>query len=254
MGRTQRTSRLSKSIVERRVSTAKRCRRRRRPDHERRDAGSRRRASLHDRRARTRRGDGGDRPARAHTRAEHRADGAPGEQVGQGSADGDDGAPPAKDAGTPPAKPEKKKRDRKKRHSHGRPNLAHLPRVLELHEVPSGRRVCPKCGVEAATIGVKTTLQLDIEPARYVAREIKRQRAPARRATRTLPRHRRATRSSIAVPSATSCSCKRSSITTTPLCPGNARQQGPPLSANTLASSVGRVIDRTRCTNPTSTT
>lgn len=158
-----------------------------------------------------------------------------------------DGAPPANDGGAP-SKPEKKKRGPKKRQLHGRPNLEHLPRVPELHAVAREQRVCPKCGVEAATIGFKTTLKLDIEPARFVAREIKRE----------------------------TCACQscHAYVTTAPKGDeildrgilGNellvqalvdhyddavpwermertARQQGAPLSANTLASSVGRVID-----------
>jgi transposase len=86
-------------------------------------------------------------------------------------------APPANDAKRatkpPPDKPEKKKRGPKIPDQHGRPELpAHLPRVPELHLVEDEQRTCPSCDVEAKRIGLKTTEKLDVEPARYIVRQV----------------------------------------------------------------------------------
>lgn len=159
-----------------------------------------------------------------------------------------DGAPPANDAGAPPARPEKKKRGPKQRHRHGRPNLEHLPRVPELHPVASDQRMCPKCGVEAATIGFKTTLKLDIEPARYVAREIKRETCACQTCHAyvcTAPKGDEVLDRGILGNELLVQALVDHYDDAVPWerMERNARQQGVPLSANTLASSVGRVID-----------
>jgi len=155
----------------------------------------------------------------------------------------------ANDGAAPPTAREKKKRGPKKRHRHGRPQLpAHLPRIPEVHAVPKEERVCPDCGVEASTLAFKTTEKLDIEPARFVVREIKRETCAcqschayvvtASKADEVLDRGILGNELLVqalvdhyddAVPWER---MERS-----------ARQQGVPLSANTLASSVGRVVD-----------
>jgi transposase len=82
-------------------------------------------------------------------------------------------APPANDgAAALPDKP-KKKRGPKTPHRHGRPKLPeHLPRIPEMHLVQEEQRTCPSCDVEAERIGLKTTEKLDVEPARFVVRQV----------------------------------------------------------------------------------
>lgn len=83
-------------------------------------------------------------------------------------------AQPANDATKPPpSKPEKKKRGPKIPDPHGRPKLpAHLPRVPELHLVEEGKRTCPSCAIEASRMVLRSTEKLDVEPARYIVRQV----------------------------------------------------------------------------------
>lgn len=159
-----------------------------------------------------------------------------------------DGAPPANDAGGPPAKPDKKKRGPKTRHPHGRPNLDHLPRVPELQKVPADMRRCPKCGVDATTIGFKKTLKLDVEPARFVAREIKRETCACQSCHAyvcTAPKGDEVLDRGILGNELLVQALVDHYDDAVPWerMERNARQQGAPLSANTLAATVGRVID-----------
>jgi transposase len=77
-------------------------------------------------------------------------------------------------AAPPSGEPERKKRGPKVRDAHGRPKLPnHLPRVPEVHLVDEEHRVCPCCNTEAKRLALKTTAEkLDVEPARYVVRQI----------------------------------------------------------------------------------
>lgn len=159
--------------------------------------------------------------------------------------------PPANDGqpGTLPNNKRRKKRGPRNRHSHGRPKLpAHLARVPEEHLLPAAERMCPCCRVELKRVGFKTLEKLDIKPLEYIVREVKFETA--------------------------SCPKCRAHIVTAPKPDevvdrgllGNdllvhalvdhyddavpfermerhAEQQGVPLSANTLASSVGKLID-----------
>jgi transposase len=159
-----------------------------------------------------------------------------------------DGAPPANDGGSPPAKPAKKKRGPKRHHPHGRPKLDHLPRVPDLQSVPAELRRCPKCGVDAATIGFKKTLELDIEPARFVAREIARETCACQSCHAyvcTAPKGDevldRGVLGNELLVQALVDHCD--DAVPWERMARNARQQGAPRSANTLASTVGRVID-----------
>jgi transposase len=160
-------------------------------------------------------------------------------------------APAANDAKPAPA-PEKepKKRGAKTPTPHGRPQLpAHLPRVPDVLLVPEAERRCPQCDVDVARICIKTTAEkLDVQPSKFVVVQTQVE----------------------------TCSCPkcRQYIVTAPTpdeivdrgilgnellvqalvdhyqdavpwerMERNARAEGVPLSANTLAASVGRVID-----------
>lgn len=161
--------------------------------------------------------------------------------------------PPAEDApsegDSPP--PNNEPERKKKRHNHGRPNLPeHLRRVDGgTHQVCGAQRICPTCKRPLKTVGFKTTEKLTVKPCEFVVEQ-----------------HRFET-----------CSCGKchAHIVTAPkpdeVVPrgilGNelivqaavdhfdnavpwermaetARQQDVPLSANTLAASVGAAIDR----------
>jgi transposase len=76
------------------------------------------------------------------------------------------------EAPTTPKK-ERKKRGPKKKHLHGRPKLPeHLERVPDKHLVPEDQRTCPQCDVEAAHVKFKTTEKLELQPARFVVQQV----------------------------------------------------------------------------------
>jgi transposase len=155
---------------------------------------------------------------------------------------------PAANDAKPPER-EKKKRGAKKPHRHGRPKLpSFLPRVPEVHRVPEEQRTCPACNVEAQTIGFKTVNKLDVEPAKFIVREDKYETVACQLCHEYV------------------CTCPRKDEVLDRGILGNqllvqalvdhyddavpwermarrAHEQGVPLAANTLASSVGRVID-----------
>jgi transposase len=162
-------------------------------------------------------------------------------------------APPANSNDAKPAVPERKtpkKRGAKVPKAHGRPKLpAHLPRVPNLRLVPAEQRKCPHCDVELTRMCIKTTAEkLDVRPSEFI----------------------------ISQTQVETCSCPKCHQYIVTADKGdevldrgilgnellvqalvdhyedavpwermqrNARQQGVPLAANTLASSVGRVID-----------
>lgn len=161
-------------------------------------------------------------------------------------------APPAAEVEGPPEPPwlkRKKKRGPKRRHRHGRPKLpAHLPRKPEILRVADALRCCPKCGGRTKTLDYKTTEKLDIEIALYFVRRISRETIACidcREYVCTANKQDEVVDRGIlgndllveafvdhyddAVP------WERMER--------NAAQQDVPLKANTLASSVGRVID-----------
>jgi transposase len=71
-----------------------------------------------------------------------------------------------------PPKQRGKKRGPRKPHAHGRPQLpADLPRIPDPHYVATEDRVCPRCDVGAERVTFRTAQKLDIEPARFVVRE-----------------------------------------------------------------------------------
>ncbi len=160
-------------------------------------------------------------------------------------------APAVNDAKPAPATGKKpNKRGAKKPTPHGRPLLpAHLPRVPNVLLVDAPERRCPGCDVEVARICIKTTAEkLDIEPSRFIVSQTQVETC--------------------------ACPCCHQYVVTAPTpdevvdrgilgnellvqaladhyqdavpwerMERNARAEGVPLAANTLASSVGRVID-----------
>lgn len=154
-------------------------------------------------------------------------------------------------AANDPPLPDKKRRKRgaKTRRPHGRPKLpAHLPRVPEVHQVPHQERVCPACGTEGSRIGFKTTEKLDVEPARFIVRQEKRETIACQRChayVRTAAKgdevlDRGLLGNELLVQALVD---HYDEATPWERIERYARQQDVPLSANTLAASVGRVID-----------
>lgn len=153
----------------------------------------------------------------------------------------------ATDAEAP--KKERKKRGPKKKHLHGRPKLPeHLARVPDKRLVPDEQRTCPGCNVEAAHVTFKVVEKLDLQPARFVALQV--------------------------MSEVVACQCCHEYVVSAPKrdevvdrgilgdelvvqatvdhyenavpwerMERQARQQDVPLSANTLASTAGRMID-----------
>jgi transposase len=151
-----------------------------------------------------------------------------------------------------PKKPkkERKKRGPKQKDLHGRPKLpAHLPRVLNERLVPEAQRTCPRCQVEAEHVTFKPGAEkLELQPARYVVTQVLHE--------------------------VVACPCCHEYIVSAPKgdeivdrgvlghelvvqatvdhyenavpwerMERQARQQGAPLSANTLAATSGKLID-----------
>ena len=159
-------------------------------------------------------------------------------------------SPPANDnkPATPPDD-KRKKRGPKNPHAHGRPKLPpHLARVLDPHLVTHQKRQCPTCNVETTCIGFKTTEKLEIKPAQYIVTVVQRETVACPKCHAyvvTAPKpdevvdrgllgdellvHALVDHYDDAVP------FERMHR--------NAELQGVPLSANTVASSVGRLID-----------
>jgi transposase len=150
-------------------------------------------------------------------------------------------------AGTPENKP--KKRGPKTPHPHGRPKLpAHLERVPDDRRVPQSQCVCPNCHVEPAHVTFKECEKLELRPARFVVIKQRTEVVACQRCHEyvvTAPRpdeivDRGVLGDELIVQAlvdhyADGVPWERMER--------NARAQGVPLSANTLASSCGRAID-----------
>jgi transposase len=150
----------------------------------------------------------------------------------------------------PPLSPgEKKKRGPKKRHRHGRPKLpAHLRRIPEELPVPAEMRVCPQCGAEVKTIGFKTTEKLDVRPAEYVVNQIRRETCgcpTCHEYVCTAPKQDEVLDRGILGNELLVQALVDHYDDAVPWerMERSAQQQDVPLKANTLAASVGRVID-----------
>ena len=159
--------------------------------------------------------------------------------------------PVANDAAEAPVPPlrEKKKRGAKNARPHGRPSLpAHVPRIEEVHRVAQAERTCPECQIETRTIGFKTAEKLDIEPARFVVRLVKRETAACpscHEYIRTAPKEDEVLDRGILGNELLVQALVDHYDDAVPWerMERNARAKDVPLSANTLAPSVGRVID-----------
>jgi transposase len=143
-----------------------------------------------------------------------------------------------------------KKRGAKKPTAHGRPELpAHLTRVPNLLLVPADKRICPHCDVETTRVCIKTTAEkLDIRPSEFIVSETQVE-------TCACPKCRRYIVTADRGDEVLDRGILGDELLTQALVDHyedavpwermerNARQQDVPLAANTLASSVGRVID-----------
>jgi transposase len=153
--------------------------------------------------------------------------------------------------GAAPASDKKpKKRGAKKPTAHGRPKLpSHLPRVPDVALVPADERACPHCDVPLVRVCIKTTAEkLDVEPSKFIVRQMQVE-------TCACPSCRRHI---VTAPTPDEV-VDRGILGDTLLVEAlvdhyedavpwermerNARAEGVPLAANTLASSVGRLID-----------
>jgi len=157
-----------------------------------------------------------------------------------------DGAPPAK---PPPDEKKRKKRGAKRAKPHGRPKLPeHLPRVCETLRVPESERTCPECGERTQTIGFKVTEKLDVRPAEFVVTRTSRESCACQQChdyVRTAPKGDEVLDRGILGNELLVQSLVDHYDDAVPWerMARNARQQNVPLAANTLAASVGRVID-----------
>lgn len=155
----------------------------------------------------------------------------------------------ANDQRPAPPKPERTKRGPKQKHLHGRPKLpAHLERVDEVHPVSADERTCPECGHETVTIGYKTAEKLDLRPAEFIVRRVRRETCACTNChdyAVTAPKQdevldRGLLGNELLVQALVD---HYDDAVPWERMARSARQQGVPLSANTLAASVGRVLD-----------
>jgi transposase len=146
-------------------------------------------------------------------------------------------------------KKERKKRGPKAPNPHGRPKLPdHLPRVPEPHLVAEELRTCPCCKVEAEHVTFKPTEKLDIEPARYVVRQVLQELVACQRCHEYIVSadkpdeivDRGILGEELVVQSTVD---HYENAVPWERMERQARQQGVPLCANTLAATSGKMID-----------
>ncbi len=152
-----------------------------------------------------------------------------------------------------PALPEKrtpKKRGAKEPTPHGRPRLpSHLPRVPNVLLVPDTQRICPHCKVEITRVCLKTTAEkLDIRPSEFIVSQTQVE-------TCACPKCRQYIVTADKGDEVLDRGILGDALLVQALVDHyqdsapwermerNARQQDVPLAANTLASSVGKVVD-----------
>jgi transposase len=152
-----------------------------------------------------------------------------------------------------PVRPEDKKpkkRGAKKPTAHGRPKLpAHLPRVPDVRLVDSAHRTCPHCTTEVKRIGIKTTAEkLDVRPSEFIVSQTQVETCSCPRCHQyivTAPTPDQAQDRGILGDELLVQALVDHYQDAVPWerMERNARQQAVPLAANTLAASVGKVID-----------
>ena len=163
--------------------------------------------------------------------------------------DNDVGDPKGDTSAAAAEKKKPKKRGPKTKHPHGRPKLpAHLERVPDERRVPQSQCTCPNCHVVTAHVTFKESEKLELQPARFIVVKQLTEVVACQRCHEYVvnaPRpdeivdrgllgdelivHATVDHFGDGVP------WERMER--------NARAQGVPLSANTLASSCGRAID-----------
>jgi transposase len=154
-------------------------------------------------------------------------------------------AKPAQSEGRKP-----KKRGAKVPTPHGRPQLpAHLPRVANVLRVPGAKRICPRCNVEATTLCIKTTAEkLDVRPSVFIVSQTKVETCSCPKCHQYIVTadkgdevlDRGILGDELLVQAVVD---HYQDAVPWERMESNARQQGVPLAANTLASSAGRVVD-----------
>lgn len=147
--------------------------------------------------------------------------------------------------------PKKESRDPKKKHRHGRPKL---PPSLErlppaVFKVPTEQCICPTCKRPTKTFAFKTTEKLTIIPCKFVVEQVQRETRSCGRCDGyiiTAPKPAEVVDRGLLGNELLLQSLADHFDDGVPFerMERNARQQGVPLSANTLAASVGALIDR----------
>jgi transposase len=123
-----------------------------------------------------------------------------------------------------------------------------MERVVDRQLVPEGERTCPHCGVEGKTLCFKHCEKLSIRPVQYIVERVERETISCPKChewVRTAPRgdevlDRGKLGNELLVQA---CVDHFDHAIPWDRMASVARQQGVPLSANTLARSVGRLID-----------
>lgn len=149
-----------------------------------------------------------------------------------------------------PKRKNRKKPNQANRDAHGRPKFPeHIPRVEGDVELVTGdARICPHCANECEHVTFKVCQKLDIEPARYVVREDKREVVACQHCHEyavTAPKRdevldRGVLGNELLVQSLVD---HYQDAVPWERIERKARQEEVPLAANTLAASCGRVID-----------
>jgi len=149
-----------------------------------------------------------------------------------------------------PAEKKPKKRGANKPTPHGRPLLpAHLPRVPNVLLVPAAKRTCPSCNVEVKRICIKTTAEkLEVEPSKFVVSQTQVETCACPRCHQyfvTAPTPDQVVDRGILGDELLVQALVDHYQDAVPWerMERNARQEDVPLAANTLASSVGKLID-----------
>jgi transposase len=142
------------------------------------------------------------------------------------------------------------KRGAKRPTAHGRPLLpAHLPRVPQVLLVPAPQRRCPRCDVQVARICIKTTAEkLDVEPSKFIVSQTQVETCACPKCHQyivTAPTPDEVVDRGILGNELLVQALVDHYQDAVPWerMERNARAEDVPLAANTLASSVGRVID-----------